>query len=789
MLKESWLDGRRLVMLEPRRLAARRSAEYMASLLGEHVGKTVGYRIRGETRVGNTTRIEVVTEGVLTRMLHDRPDLPGVALVVFDEFHERNIHADLGLALCLDVQAHLRSDLRILVMSATLDEGRVSEFLGGAPVVQSTGRSFPVETRYLSFPYDGPVEKKVVEVIRRALGEEEGDVLVFLPGQREINRVQGLLGEKDSADDVSICTLHGDASYESQQSALSPSSPGQRKVILSTSIAETSLTIDGVRVVVDAGLARSTRFDPRRGMSGLVTLPVSKAAADQRRGRAGRQQPGVCYRLWTQEQHDLLQAAPLPEILTTDLAPLVLDLSLWGARDGTSLRFLDRPPDAHLRQATNLLRSLGAIDADGMLTRHGRDMAGIPVHPRLAHMIVRGNELDLGALACEVAALLEDRDILRGHGKIDVDFMLRLDALRSGTDADDTTRSRVLGETKRLQHYAGTSREGSGSATEVAILIAIAYPERVARRRRGKEIRYQMTGGTGAVLPAWSSLGREEFLAVADVDGMGTEARVFLAASLRKADILDVFADQITSNEEVFWDAKTEAVVARRISLLDQLVIAEQDNISTVKNAAVAMMQGIRQMGLASLPWDNAAESFRARSEWLRRQDLVDQSWPDLSDTHLLDTLEVWLQPFLNGITRRSHLARLNMLEIIRSPFSFSGQKELDRLAPARFRVPTGSQIGLDYSSGAQPVLAVKLQEMFGQTTTPTIAAGRVPLLINLLSPAGRPLAVTQDLRSFWTNVYPEVRKRMRGRYPKHPWPEDPLEAVPTKKTKRLQSQ
>ena len=784
LLKESWMEGRRLVMLEPRRLAARRSAEYMASLLGEPVGNTIGYRIRGETRTSNTTRVEVVTEGVLTRMLLDQPDLPDIALVIFDEFHERSIHADLGLALCLEVQAHLRNDLHILVMSATLDEKKVSEFLGGAPFVQSKGRSFPVETRYLSFPYDGPVEKKVVEVIRRAIHEGEGDILVFLPGQREIRRVERLLSEKEVPDGISICILHGEATNESQRLALSPAMRGQRKVILSTSIAETSLTIDGVRIVVDGGLARSARFDPRRGMSGLVTLPVSKAAADQRRGRAGRQQPGVCYRLWTEEQHERLDATPVPEILTTDLASFVLDISRWGVRDESSLRLLDRPPSAHLSQARNLLRRLNAIDAESALTKHGWEVADIPVHPRLAHMITRGRELGLAGLACDCAALLEDRDILRDQQKVDVDFMIRLDAFRSGKGANEDTRHRILAEARRLRKHLGVGVEKNADESSVGILLALAYPERIARRRDRRDGRYQMTGGSGALLPSWSALGREEFLAIADVDGMGTEVRVYLAAPLKRAEVLEVFSDRITSSEEVGWNVQEEAVVSRRVQLLDQLVIAEQDNISDTEKTIAAMVEGVRQMGLGCLPWNSDSESLKQRSEWLRKEGLVDHSWPDLSDATLLGTLDLWLVPFLRGVTRRSHLARLDLLAILKSLFSNTQLREVDRLAPARFEVPAGSHLTLDYSSGAQPVLAVKLQEMFGQTSTPMIAGGRIPLLVHLLSPAGRPLAVTRDLHSFWANVYPEVRKRMRGRYPKHPWPDDPLNATPTRKMK-----
>ncbi len=792
LLETDWMAGKRLVMLEPRRLAARRAAQFMASLLGEPVGATVGYRTRGDSRISAATRIEVVTEGVLTRLLHEKPDLPGVALVVFDEFHERSIHADLGLALTLDVQENLQNDLRVLVMSATLDGVAVAQLLGNAPVVESLGQSFPVETHYLAFPHHGHIEPKTAEMIRRAIHDGPGDVLVFLPGQREIRRVENFLRDEHLPSEIAVHTLFGDASDEVQQAAIAPAPHGVRKIILSTSIAETSLTIDGVRIVVDAGLARSVRFNPRRGMSGLVTTAVSQASADQRRGRAGRQRPGACYRLWTEAQHHQLAPFPLPEILNADLAHLALDLACWGVGVAGSLRFLNPPPAAHLSQARSLLQALGAINARlparqevGVLTTHGRLMADLPVHPRLAHMLICGKERGLGALACDVAALLEERDILRGQPGVDVDFMLRLHALRSGAGADRATRTRVLAEANRLRAHIGITPDKNDSDNGVGILLAHAYPERIARKRTGQAGRYQMTGGTGAVLPEWSRLAREEFLAIADVDGVGTEVRVFLAASIQKAELLEMVADRIVSREEIRWSVAEEAVIARRAQVLDALVIEEQNMQPGTGQGVAAMLDGIRQMGLLCLPWDKESDSLRSRCEWLRLQRLAPADWPNFSDAYLIDNLDVWLSPFLDGITRRAHLARLDMTAILKTRFTFAQLKHLDRLAPATFEVPTGSHIRLDYTSGTQPVLAVRLQEMFGQTDTPTIAGGRAKVMVHLLSPAGRPLAVTQDLRSFWSNGYPEVRKQMRGRYPRHHWPEDPMNAVPTRRTKR----
>ena len=787
LLEAHWLDGKKLIMLEPRRLAARRAAQFMATQLGEEVGGTVGYRIRGETAVGKTTRIEVVTEGVLTRLLHADPGLQGVGLVVFDEFHERNIHGDLGLALTLDAQTHLRHDLRVLVMSATLDGLAVSRVLGEAPVIKGTGRGYSVETRYQPFPRTGPVEALVVDTVLRAMREESGDILVFLPGQREIRRVEAGFDGVELAPGVEIHSLFGEAGFDRQQRALEPASSGRRKVILSTSIAETSLTIDGVRVVVDAGLSRMSRFNPRRGMSGLVTVPVSQATADQRRGRAGRQQPGVCYRLWTEDDHATLARFPVPEILTADLAPMALDLAQWGALDGAGLRFIDPPGAAHLSQAVDLLKRLGALDMQGLLTPHGRAMAEFPVHPRLAHMILRSKDLGLAGLACEVAALLEDRDLLVGDRRGDIDLVSRLHALRTGHGADRTLRARVLMESRRLRRIIGETEPEVKTERSGAVL-ALAYPERIARRRGNQGTYYQMAGGTGAALPAWSLLAREEFLAIADVDGMGTDVRVYLASPLPKPELLETFAGEITVREDVTWDPVDEAVVAQRAQRLGAIIVSSQSIQPAGELVRAAMLEGVRRTGFNSLPWGKDSLSIVSRCEWLRRHHLVSADWPDLSEAHLMATLEEWLAPFLDGITRRTQLATLTMAQILRARLSFGQLKELDTLAPPTLTVPTGSRIGIDYAAGEQPVLAVRLQEMFGLIETPTIAGGKMRVLIHLLSPAGRPLAVTQDLQSFWTNAYPEVRKQMRGRYPKHHWPDDPLSAQPTRRSKTPRS-
>ncbi|MDD8018686.1 MAG: ATP-dependent helicase HrpB [Bacteroidota bacterium] len=783
LLNETWLTGKKIIMLEPRRLAAQRASIYMAQQLKESVGSTVGYRIRGDSRIGRQTRIEVVTEGILTRMLQDDASLPGIGIVIFDEFHERSIHADLGLALTLDVQEHLRNDLRILVMSATLDGLSVSALLGNAPVIKSEGRTFPVQTKYISYRVEGSIEPLVVSTILTALREEQGDVLVFLPGQREIRKVQSLLYEKEISPNSVVHSLFGDASSDQQQAALSPASHGKRKIILSTSIAETSLTIDGVRIVIDSGYSRSPKFEPRRGMSGLVTMKVSRASADQRRGRAGRQQPGVCYRLWDENQTvQLSQFAPA-EILTADLAPLAMELAQWGDIDGKNLRFLDPLPSAHLQHARELLVSLGAIKENGKLTEHGKEMAMLPVHPRLANMILRGQEIGVGALACDVAALLEERDLLRGTD--DIDLSSRWELLRTGKGSDSFAHQRIVAQTKRLRQMINTS-EKNFKKDSLGILLALAYPERVAKRRSGDGEKYQLAGNAMGVLPKRSMLSREEYLAVGDVDGVGNEVRIFLAAPLTEGEIRKAFADQIITTEEVRWDKKQEAVIARRVTRFGAVELSEQMFEADANIFCSIMIETINAIGLDVLPWNKEVLLLQKRSEWLRLQKIAKPNVPNLSNEHLLSTLDEWLAPYLVGITRQAQLQKLDLTTIIRALFTYEQLRELDQLAPTHLTVPTGSRIPIDYSN-AQPVLAVRLQEMFGEVNTPTVAGGKVKVLLHLLSPAHRPLAVTQDLPSFWKNAYVEVRKDMRGQYPKHYWPENPLEAKPTKRVKPRQ--
>jgi ATP-dependent helicase HrpB len=777
---ENWLKHEKLILLEPRRLAARRAAEYMSAQLQEEVGQSVGYRIRGESRVSSRTRIEVVTEGILTRILQDDPTLPGVSCIVFDEFHERTIHADLGLALALDVQKQLRRDLRIVVMSATMDGLRIAEVLDDAPLVRSEGQSYPVRTEYLGSAPAGPIEKVVAEKILQVLEKEEGDILVFLPGQREIHRVKALLEDREMPPCIITHELFGDAGYRQQQAAITPAPKGKRKVILSTSIAETSLTIDGVRVVIDSGLSRMARFDPRRGMTGLVTVPVSRATADQRRGRAGRQTTGSCYRLWTERQQADLREYPQPEILTADLAPLALELARWGDPEGIALRFIDRPPAPHLLQARNLLTRLGALDAKGHITAHGRQLASLPTHPRLANMIIRGGELGMAETACDLAALLEERDISSEPNAEGIDLTSRWHMLQTGQGADRATRTRIQAQARRLKDILHL-RDRMTDDHSLGVLLALAYPERIAKRREGS--RYQMAGGTGAIVPPSSPLIREKFLAIGEVDGTGNEVRVFLACRISQEDLERVFTDHLVQTNEVIWSQENESVVARKIKRLGALTLAEGVTRPEGAAAISAMTEGIRQMGLGTLPWTKAARALQARSEWLRTHSLVPEGWPNLSDDVLLTTLGKWLTPFLGGIWQRSQLHHLDLAAILLATFTRSQITMLDRLAPAHISLPSGSRVAPEYENLETPILAVKLQELLGQVDTPTIGGKHIALVIHLLSPAGRPLAVTQDLKSFWQNVYPKIRTQMQARYPKHYWPEDPLRAKPTSRT------
>ncbi len=775
------LKGHKILMLEPRRLAARRAAEFMASQLGEEVGRTVGYRIRGDSRVSESTRVEVVTEGILTRFLQDQPDLPGVGMVIFDEFHERSIHADVGLAFTLDVQKHLRNDLRILIMSATLETARLSSTLGDIPVVESRGTLFPIETHFARFSSDKPIHERMAETIERSLHNSDGDVLAFLPGWREIERTDEILYKRHLPDDVVIHKLHGEASPDSQAAALAPAPQGKRKVILSTNVAETSITIDGVRIVVDSGLVRVARFDPRRGMAGLATIPVSRASADQRRGRAGRLGPGFCYRLWTEQEHRNLCEYDDPEIKSADLAPLALDLARWGSPNGENLLFIDAPPASNLQHAQRLLRDLDAIDDSGLLTPLGRSMAEVPVHPRLSHLILRAITVGLAGTACSVAALLEDRDLFAGGTDRDVDFQSRWHDLQTKKGA---AQRRIQEQSRRLKHSLGI-RDDAEDRSSLGLLVAFAYPDRIAQRKDADRGSYVTTSGKQAALPLSSRMSRHEFLAIAEADVVGKGVRIALCAPISKEEILKHFSDGRKNEDEIRWDTVSQSVVAKSVVKLGSVLLDERPIAHDDPRIAVAVVDGIRSIGLHALPWDKETALFRERSEWLRTFGGVGGNWPDLSDTRLLESLEIWLLPFLSGIRQRSQLVKVDLLNALKSIFSYPQLNDIDRFAPSHLKLPSGTLATIDYGSGRHPVLAIRLQELFGQVDTPRIGKGNTPVLIHLLSPAKRPLAVTQDLPSFWKNTYPEIRGQMRARYPKHVWPEDPLRATPTNKTKR----
>jgi ATP-dependent helicase HrpB len=794
LLDEPWLRNQTILMLEPRRLAARAAAARMAQLRGETVGATVGYRIRFESRVSAQTRIEVLTEGILTRRLQSDPELKGVGLVIFDEFHERHLHADLALALCLDAQRGLSEDLKILVMSATLDGAAVAQLLGDAPMVTSRGRSFPVDIRYLARDPEGPLPQLVCDTVAGAVVHDEGDVLAFLPGALEIRRTRELL-EQRLGDAADVLPLYGDLPWEAQDRAIQPST-SRRKIVLATPIAETSLTIEGVRVVVDSGYARVPQFDPVSGLSRLTTQRISRASADQRAGRAGRLAAGRCYRLWGETTQRGLIPHALPEMRLADLAPLALELAAWGVRDANSLAWLDPPPAAAFQQARDLLIELDALDGGGAITDIGRAMVRLPLHPRLAHMLFAAERLGLGALACDVAALLSERDVLTGEGRRAADFVQRIEALRAfrrlgrqgaqsgGADANGCARANQAAQQYRRM-LAGEKAGEPEDLDRTGALLALAYPDRVALQRSPGDNRYLLASGRGAKLHDSEMRLRQPCIVAASLDAGETEGLIYLAAPLAVDDLRREFPSHLRSDEVVRWDAQQQIVVARREERFGALVLETKPlPQADPEKMRAAMLEGVRRLGLDALPWTREAREWQARVLSLRRW-LPEENWPDVSDAVLLATLDDWIGPWLDGITRRDHLARLDLLGILKSKLDWSASQRLDEGAPTHIAVPSGSHLRLEYVPGESPVLRVKLQEMFGCADTPRIAFGRVAVTLHLLSPAQRPIQVTQDLHGFWERTYAEVKKELKGRYPKHPWPDDPWNAVPTARAKR----
>ena len=794
LLDAPWLGAGRILLLEPRRLAARAAASRMAALRGETVGGTIGWRMRGDTRVSAATRIEVVTEGVLTRMLLDDPTLDGIGVICFDEFHERSIHGDTGLALALNTQALLRPDLRLLVMSATIDGARVATLLGHAPVITSLGRTFPVTTAHAPPRTGQRMEESTVSAVRTALAAHDGDVLVFLPGAREIRRVASLL-EGTVGATVDLWPLFGMLDAKAQDAAIAPSPAGRRKVVIASAIAETSLTIEGVRVVVDSGWARIPRYSARSGMTRLETVRVSRASADQRRGRAGRVAAGHCIRCWHDHEDAALRAHGSAEILDADLAPLALDLAGAGVERADELSWLDPPPAPAFAMARTLLAALGALDAAGRLTTHGQAMSELGVHPRLAHMLLCARDRGALALACDVAAVLEERDPVRAVDArlLDPDLALRVDAVRSGRRAlpagltlDDGALARCRETARALRDRMNVRRvdeQHRDDLSGLGALVALAYPDRVARRRDGTGARYLMRNGSGTfVRDQGSALAREDWIACATLDDAGRDATVQLAAPLDMATVRQLFGAQITQQRTVIADADSGRVRGSVIESLGAIMLVERsaDDVTAVERAA-ALRTRIVDGWPDALPWSDSAARLRARLAFLHHHDA---RWPDVRDDALRTDIAVWLEPALHGARSLDDVRRADLGAMLLDRVEWSLRATLDRLAPTHITVPSGSRIPVDYSDPAAPLLAVRLQELFGARETPSVLDGRVPLVMHLLSPAHRPVQVTRDLPGFWRSSYADVRKDLRGRYPRHAWPEDPLTATPTHRAK-----
>jgi ATP-dependent helicase HrpB len=776
LLDAPWLKNKKIIMLEPRRIAARASAERMARTLGERAGETVGYRVRFGSKISRATRIEVVTEGIFSRQILDDPELSGVAAVLFDEFHERSLDADLGLALARDAQTGLREDLRILVMSATLDGARVGKLLGDAPVIASEGRAFPVETRYLGRKVDAPIERQMADAIATALRADPGSVLAFLPGAAEIRRTQNFLGERVHDASVEIVPLFGALDASVQDRAIAPAPKGQRKVVLATSIAETSLTIEGVRIVVDSGLARVPRYEPDIGLTRLETVRASRAAVDQRRGRAGRTEPGVCYRLWDEPQTASLAAYTQPEILSADPSSLVLDLAQWGVRDPATLAFLDPPPAPALKEANGLLHELGALDADGRITAEGQSLRALALPPRLARMIVDSHRLGAGKEAADIAAILTER----GLGGDSVDLDARLDQFRRDR-SPRASSARSLAQRWAQQVAATEGALSEDISPSTGIMLALAFPDRVARNRGNGS--FVLANGRGAAVEQTSSLARAPYIAVGELTGTAAQGRILLAAPIAQEDIEARFADQIENTEEISFDRGAMALRARRKRTLHAITLSVSPMaLSPSAETARIFAAGLVAAGLDKLPWSKSLKQWRDRVMFLRKAE--GDSWPDLSDAALAADGENWLVPALYDKTSLKELSPGDLSDALMALLPWELRARLEREAPTHFEAPTGTMLAIDYEAEQGPTIAVRLQELFGLNTHPSIAKGAVPLVLELLSPAQRPVQVTRDLPGFWRGSYAAVRSDLRGRYPRHPWPEDPATAVPTRRVK-----
>ena len=811
LMNRPWLKNKKIIMLEPRRLAARACAAHMAELLGEAVGQRVGYQVRMERCIGPKTRVEIVTEGILTRRLQSDPGLEGVGLVIFDEFHERHIHGDLALALSLDAADGFAEDLRIAVMSATMDTRALSDLLGNAPVISSQGKTWPVETIYVDPHHQkaysaskagwSGILPTCLNTVVKAVDRHEGDILVFLPGAAAIRTLAEKLNEKFQQDPaVNVVPLFGSLSFRDQKVAIEPAASGNRKIVLATPIAETSLTIQGIRVVVDSGLVNQPEFSPGRGMTRLATRPVSKASADQRRGRAGRTAPGICYRLWPQYVHQGLVPFNRPEILNADLAHLVLELSLWGVRDPSELKWLDTPSPGPVAAAKDLLVSLGALDHGGAITAHGREMLVAGIHPRLAHMILRAKEMGHGFLGCCLCALVEEKDIAAlEHGRRDPDIVLRLEMLANLSHPktqkrDFPHRERalfILAQARRLASLFNIQGRDM-DVNAAGRLLAQAFPDRVAARRSAGSLSFLTAKGNGLFFDTENTLSARDFIVAVEVDGQAKNARIFLAAALARVDLENDFSTELVTQDVVEWDQVNGSLKAVRQTLFGRIVVSEKPLPAPDPDAVKsAIIRGLRESGLQRLDWQEKTINFRHRVIFLKSiaNDCPDFDWlPDVRDTALTDALADWLCPFLSGVTSAAGLKRLDLDAAVKSLFTWDQLKMVNLHAPTHIRVPSGSAIPIRYAdkNGAleSPVLAVRIQEMFGMAATPVIAAGHVPLTLHLLSPASRPVQITADLAHFWAHTYQEVKKDLMGRYPKHYWPQDPHTAQATARAK-----
>ncbi len=792
LLDAAWLAGAKILLLEPRRLAARAAAERMAATLGERVGDTVGLRARLASKVGPKTRIEVITEGVFTRMILDDPALTGIGVVLFDEFHERSLDADLGLALALDARAALRQDLRILVMSATLEGGRVAKLLGDAPLITSEGRAFSVATHYLGRDARARIEDEMCDAIQRALRSEPGSILAFLPGQGEIARVAERLAERVRADDIDIAPLYGAMDMAAQTRAIDPASAGRRKIVLATSIAETSITIEGVRVVIDCGLARVPRYEPDVGVTRLETVRVSRASADQRRGRAGRTAPGVCYRLWDEPQTASLPAYADPEIRSADLAGMLLDCAEWGVADPAVLSWLDPPPSSAIEAAREELSMLGALDSDGRITTLGRRLRALPLPPRLARMLLNAGAMGAERQAADIAAVLVER----GLGGNDTDLDFRLQAFRGdrGRRAEDMRRlakgwavaaAQPGSDPSHRPYRSSLDRRCEGSdpsSATTAALLALAYPERIAKAR-GAPGQFLLANGRGARLDPAEALARAPFLVVAELSGAAAATRILLAARADEADVLAMAGDHIETADELWFEEQAAALRARRVRRLGAITLTSEPRPVTATDAtAAALARGLAGLGIARLPWSKAQQQLRERVAFLRAADGA--AWPDLSDGGLAASAETWLAPFLAAKTRLAELDAGDLGVALDALLPWQLKRRLEADAPTHFEAPTGNRHAIDYDGPGAPSLAIRVQELFGLKQHPAIANGKLPLTLHLLSPAQRPIQITRDLPGFWAGSWSAVKSEMKGRYPKHPWPDDPAHAAPTARAK-----